>query len=242
MKGDNQYNYVGSELYLFENAINWKFYLKSIIRKHFKNPVLEVGAGLGGTTKVFCDNNFEWYCLEPDDELLEKLKHKIIQKELPGSCHSLCGTINNIPIEMKFGTILYVDVLEHIEKDEIELLNAYGRLRDGGNLIVIAPAHSFLMSPFDNAIGHFRRYTKKGLNEIVPANMQLLFLGYLDSCGMIASLINKIFLRNELPSKAQIFFWDRVMVRISRVVDRILFFNIGKSVLGVWRKNGETGH
>ncbi|MHB8138222.1 MAG: class I SAM-dependent methyltransferase [Smithellaceae bacterium] len=236
MKNDNKYNYVGSELYLFENAINWKFYLKSIIRKYFKSPVLEVGAGLGGTTKVFCDNNFEWYCLEPDDELLEKLEHKIIQKELPGSCHPLRGTINSIPIEMKFSTILYVDVLEHIEKDEMELCNACDRLQDGGNLILIAPAHSFLMSPFDHAIGHFRRYTKKGLNDIVPANMQLLFLGYLDSCGMIASLINKIFLRNKLPSKAQIFFWDRVMVRISMLVDRIIFFTIGKSVLGVWRK------
>jgi len=236
LKDDNKYNYVGSELYLFENAKNWKFYLKSMIRKHFKSPVLEVGAGLGGTTKVFCDNNFEWYCLEPDDELLEKLENKIIQKELPGSCHPLRGTINSIPIEMKFSTILYVDVLEHIEKDEMELCNACDHLQDGGNLILIAPAHSFLMSPFDHAIGHFRRYTKKGLNDIVPANMQLLFLGYLDSCGMIASLINKIFLRNKLPSKAQIIFWDRAMVRISTVVDRILFFYIGKSVLGVWRK------
>ncbi|MGD0020856.1 MAG: class I SAM-dependent methyltransferase [Smithellaceae bacterium] len=236
MKDDNQYNYIGSELDLFENAKNWKYYLKSMIRNYLRSPVLEVGAGLGGTTEVFCDANFEWYCLEPDSELLEKIEHKVIQKELPGSCNPVRGTINNMPIEMKFSSVLYVDVLEHIEKDELELLNACGRLQEGGNLILIAPAHSFLMTPFDHAIGHFRRYTKKGLSDIVPANMQRLFLGYIDSCGMMASLFNKIFLRNKLPSKAQIFFWDNVMVRISIILDRMLCFTIGKSVLGIWKK------
>ncbi len=236
MKDDNQYSYAGSELDLFESAIHWKAYLKSLVNKYLSNPVLEVGAGLGGTTEVFCDDHFEWYCLEPDAALLEKIEHKVMQNVLPGSCTPLKGTINNIPGDMTFSTILYVDVLEHIKKDELELHNACRRLREGGNLILIAPAHPFLMSPFDHTIGHFRRYSKNNLRGIVPANMELLFIGYLDSCGLLASLINKIFLRNSMPSKAQVFFWDRVMVRISMILDRILFFTVGKSVLGVWKK------
>ena len=161
---------------------------------------------------------------------------RYIGKELDLFSQATHWTLENVRDYEDFDTILYVDVLEHIKEDKLQLEHASKFLRHKGVLIVLAPAHQWLYSPFDKSIGHFRRYTKQGLRDIVPANMQPLFLGYLDSCGMIASLVNKIFLRNELPSKAQIVFWDRAMVRVSIILDRTLCLTIGKSVLGIWKK------
>ena len=40
-----------------------------------------------------------------------------------------------------FDCILYIDVLEHIENDRQELIEAKKRLKPGGRLIILAPAH-----------------------------------------------------------------------------------------------------
>jgi hypothetical protein len=129
-----------------------------------------------------------------------------------------------------------MDVLEHIADDRAELEMAADRLRPGGHLIVLAPAHQWLFAPFDAAIGHFRRYTKGTLGAAAPAALPLIRLVYLDSAGMLASLGNRLLLRSSMPTPRQIAFWDRVLVRCSRWTDPMFGYTLGKSVLAVWRK------
>ncbi len=59
-------------------------------------------------------------------------------------------------------------------------------------------------------------------------------LAYLDSVGVLLSLVNALALRQALPSRLQLSVWDRLCVPLSRIVDRVLFGNFGKSVLAVW--------
>jgi hypothetical protein len=93
-----------------------------------------------------------------------------------------------------------------------------------------------LYTPFDEAIGHYRRYTKQTLAELTPANLELLRLFYLDAVGLISSLGNRLVLKHALPSPQQIAVWDKLLVRLSRIVDPLLAHSLGKSVVGVWRK------
>ena len=53
---------------------------------------------------------------------------------------------------------MYMNVLEHIEKDEEEINNSLKILNKNGMLIILVPAHQKLFSKFDKEIGHFRRY------------------------------------------------------------------------------------
>ncbi|HEY0658129.1 MAG TPA: hypothetical protein VGD05_06630, partial [Pyrinomonadaceae bacterium] len=91
-------------------------------------------------------------------------------------------------------------------------------------------------TPFDKAIGHFRRYNKKSLSALIPAELKCEKLIYLDSIGAFASLGNKLALRRSMPTLQQILLWDRKLVPISTFFDSIIGFRAGKSVLGVWRK------
>ena len=59
----------------------------------------------------------------------------------------------------------------------------------------------------------------------------------LDSVGFFASLANRLLLRSAQPSAAQIGLWDRVLVPMSRVFDRVGGFAFGKSVAVVWRND-----
>jgi SAM-dependent methyltransferase len=231
------FEYQGGELELFQHAHNWKRYLADRMSRHLRGAVLEVGAGLGGTTAALCGPAVEtWLCLEPDSDLEARLERSIAVGHLPAVCRVRPGTVAGLPEAPTFDAILYVDVLEHIEDDAAELVRAAARLRSGGRIIVMSPAHPWLYSPFDAAIGHFRRYRRRDGQRLTPAGLRLESALYLDSVGLLASAANKLVLRSATPSLAQILVWDRWMVPASRLIDPILGFNLGKSILFVWRK------
>jgi SAM-dependent methyltransferase len=229
---DSEFKYVGSELDLFEKAKNWKAYWSGKIREFIRGDVLEVGAGIGANTKLFTGLDFRrWTCLEPDAALVARME------ALPDSRHSsVTGTMDDLPAEARFDAILYIDVLEHIEDDRAELTRAAQRLNPGGHVIVLSPAHQFLFTPFDAAIGHFRRYTRGTLGAAAPDTLRTKKLVYLDVAGLLASAGNRLLLRSAMPTEGQILTWDRLLVPVSRVIDPVLGFRVGKSVLGVWER------
>ncbi len=229
----NEFHYIGSELEIFEEARRWKAYWRARIAAFVAGDVLEVGAGIGANTTALSTLDYRsWLSLEPDSELAGHIA-------LPsgGRHRVVTGTLADLPNGRKFDTILYLDVLEHIERDAAELASAAQRLNAGGALIVVAPAHSFLYTPFDRAIGHYRRYDKRILREVAPESLRLERLEYLDAAGMLASLANRWLLRSAAPSRSQILFWDRLLVPCSRVLDPLSGRRIGKSILAVWRKS-----
>ncbi|HEX7670077.1 MAG TPA: hypothetical protein VF395_10860, partial [Polyangiaceae bacterium] len=66
--------YVGTELDVFALAENWKRYYGSFLAPFLSGDVLEVGAGLGATTRALCDGSARrWTCLEPDPELARRI-------------------------------------------------------------------------------------------------------------------------------------------------------------------------
>ena len=102
--------------------------------------VLEVGAGLGGTTRVFCrgDHNL-WEMLEPDPQLAAQAEQLCRSGQLLACCQVRIGTTSDLPVDEAFDAILYIDVLEHIEGDLDEFRRAAGLLSPGGHLIVLSP-------------------------------------------------------------------------------------------------------
>jgi len=231
------YVYVGSELDLFAAATTWKGYVRRQVAPYLGREVLEVGAGHGGTTQALCHGGHDrWVCLEPDADLAGRAARAVAAGELPACCEVIQGTLADLPVGAVFDTLLYMDVLEHIEDDRAETERAVAWLRPHGYLVVLAPAHPWLFTPFDTAIGHYRRYTKRTLRAVIPADLELVRLAYLDAVGLFASLSNRLVLRSAMPTPRQIAVWDRLMVPLSRLTDPLLGHVVGKSVLGVWRK------
>jgi hypothetical protein len=117
------------------------------------------------------------------------------------------------------------------------MTRAAGHLRAGGHLIVLSPAWPFLFSPFDSAIGHYRRYTRASLRSAArPAGLAEKEMIYLDCAGMLASAANRLLLRSSMPTLEQILLWDRRLVPVSERIDRLFGEHIGKTIVGVWEK------
>lgn len=223
--------YVGSELDLFKDANVWKKYFSSNINHYISGDVLEVGAGLGANTKFLINDKVNsWTFVEPDYNLFNKIKNNTADINI--SKDFVNGTIESV--KEIFDTIIYIDVLEHIEDsiDEIEKIKK--RLKKGGRLIILVPAYQYLFSDFDREIGHFRRYNKKGLKKEIKGRLVLVSSFYLDSTGVIASFVNKIFLKKAKITRSQVIFWDNYLVRISFFLDKIFLKKIGKSLISIY--------
>ena len=229
--------YPGGELDLFQHALNWKAYYASRLRTVIIGDTLEVGAGIGGTSRFLCDGTQRsWTCLEPDPSLLARLRASLATDPLPVPSRTLQGTVADLADTEQFDTVLYVDVLEHIDDDRGELDRTTRHIRTGGHIVMLAPAHQWLFSPFDRAIGHYRRYSKSRVARITPEGLELVYAYYLDSAGMLASIANRVLLRKASPTQGQILFWDSTLVRLSRALDPLTGRRIGKSVVAVWRR------
>src|SRR5262245_56851488 len=230
------YLYPGAELDLFAQARNWKRYWVSSLPA-LRGDVLEVGAGIASNTSLLINPEVRnWYCLEPDSGLLDRLRERIAADPSLARCHATGGTVAELDRGRRFDAVIYIDVLEHIEDDAGEMREAAARLAPGGLLVVLAPAHGWLYTEFDRAIGHCRRYSKASLARVTPAGTAVRRLFYLDSVGMLASAANRLFLKQRMPNASQIRFWDGVLVPCSRIVDPITFHTIGKSVVGIWER------
>lgn len=229
-----EFSYVGGELALFQHARNWKAYWSGQIRDAIHGDVLEVGSGIGSNTELLAGLDLDlssWTCMEPDAALLAQAG------ALPdGPYRTRQGTTEDLVQDESFDTLLYIDVLEHIEDDAAEMRRAARHLRPGGRVIVLSPAHQFLFSPFDAAIGHFRRYSLDALAKTAPADLKPVTLRYLDSVGLLASSANRLLLKASMPNQSQILTWDRLMVPVSRWIDPLVAWRVGKSVLGIWQK------
>jgi ubiquinone/menaquinone biosynthesis C-methylase UbiE len=233
----NDFKYSGEELDVFGDAHNWKSYWVKKISPYIGKDVLEVGAGIGATTMAFKNVPHDsWICIEPDTLLCEKILQRKNTGEIAINVKVLNCTVEKLMGKNKFDTILYIDVLEHIKNDREELEIAFNLLKEGGRIIILSPAHNYLYSPFDKKIGHYRRYNKKLLSEIIPSGMMIKTLHFMDSVGFFASLANRLILKQSDPSRAQVAFWDKAMVPFSKIIDPILFNSAGKSILAIFQK------
>jgi SAM-dependent methyltransferase len=229
------FGYAGNELELFAQAVTWKRYWARQIRQYLGTRIAEIGAGIGTNIAMLGESGQDWTCVEPDATLARRITARVLASEFPFPCRVIIGDCSDLETD-SFDSLLYIDVLEHIEDDHAEVIAAAQRLRPGGHLITLSPAHPFLYSEFDAAIGHHRRYTWASVLRLAPDTLKPVRVRYLDAVGLLASLANRLLLRKSQPSNSEIRFWDRILVPCSGFLDPITGYFVGKSLLCVWRR------
>lgn len=82
-----------------------------------------------------------------------------------------------------FGAASYVtllDVLEHQEDDRVFLAELAAKMKPGATLLLTVPAMPWLWSDWDEMLGHYRRYTKRMLRDVVaPLPFEIVDQSYL---------------------------------------------------------------
>jgi len=224
--------YPGQELENFDNASVWNKYIYSLLKKYLRNNMLEVGAGIGSFTKNYEKKFSEIMITEADQENLSRLKNKFSNNNNISISNSLVKDINK-----KFDSIIYLNVLEHIENDIDEINSALDKINSNGYLVLLVPAHSKLYGKFDKAIGHYRRYEINFFTKVKFNNSKLIDLCYLDCFGYFLYRANQmIFKKETYPSKIKIFIWDKLFVPLTVLFDFAFRYKFGKNIMCIMQK------
>ncbi|HYW09256.1 MAG TPA: class I SAM-dependent methyltransferase [Longimicrobium sp.] len=72
-----------------------------------------------------------------------------------------------IPFDAEFEAAGAFDVLEHVDDDARVLAEMRRAVRPGGGIILTVPQHPWLWSALDDIAHHQRRYTRRGLLDLV---------------------------------------------------------------------------
>lgn len=125
---------------------------------------LEVGCGQGAVAAQLA-HRFDYLGYEPDADSFRVAHERLTAA---GAGRVVNGALPETP-ERLFDLIGAFEVLEHIEHDERALESWTAWLRPGGHLIVSVPADPERFGAWDREVGHYRRYTRTSLNELLGA-------------------------------------------------------------------------
>jgi 2-polyprenyl-3-methyl-5-hydroxy-6-metoxy-1,4-benzoquinol methylase len=223
-------NYDGFELNIFDAAKKFRKYQIDILKNYIKDPFLEVGPGKGGFVNLYRKFTNNITLIEPDNKLFQSLKKRFRKTDIKIKNHTIKKE------RLKYQTIIYFDVLEHIEDDFNEVMLASARLKKDGRLIFNVPAHQLFYNQFDKSVGHFKRYSKKDFMIMEKmTNLKIQKLIYYDSIGLIFLILNKVFKLKDGNLKNKIYLWN-ILIPLSRFIDKVTFNKLGKSLFCVFTK------
>lgn len=230
------FEYTGTEnLEVMQKAENYNRFLISLIMKQQLSgsvKILDIGAGIGFFAEAMQKKGFDIHCVEPD----------LRQAALLESIGLPVSTSVDEVADGSFDLIYALNVMEHIENDREELMLWAGKLKKGGRLLIYVPAFDLLYSSMDKKVGHFRRYRRRQLTEMI-AGAGLKPVGrakYADCLGFFMTLLYKLTGgKSGNINERLLVLYDRFLFPLSRAGDCLFHRFFGKNTFIVAEKKQE---
>ncbi len=224
-------------LRIMEGAGAYNRWLFDQCKPHLGEHVLEVGAGVGNITKLLLHKP-SVVVTDFSDEYVSELRSKFWHfQNLKIAALDLTkeDSVKRFGHPKDIDTILSMNMLEHIENDQLAVKHMYSLLPAKGRLVILVPAHAWLFSEMDRHLGHFRRYTKNSLSCVLEnAGFKVIRSRYLNWIGAIGWFVNGRLLRKKLIPSRQIRLFDLIILLLG--MERYVSPPFGLSVLIIAEK------
>ena len=212
--------YNGSDnLAMMSHAVNYNGGLYKWVASDIRpgEAILDFGAGNGEYANRFPLGSVDAAEIDPD--LLPLIKQPVYT-----DISQLTKT---------YDLIYTINVLEHIEHHGEIVKELVTKLKPGGRIKVFVPARQEIFSNMDEHVGHYRRYDKKLVRQILEeAGLRVTDVRYYDFAGYFISLLYKWMGKDGRITKESVIFYDRVIFPVSRVFDKLTIGQfIGKNVI-----------
>lgn len=166
--------------------------LSFLIEKYGNEGVFaDVGGGNGFVSAMLQENGHNVVLVEPGSIGCLNARKRGVE-------NVVCARLEDINWSKgELQNVGAFDVVEHIEDHESFLKTIHTALADNGKLFITVPSFQHLWSQEDVDAGHYRRYTKKSLSEILSkVGFELIYDNYLFS-----ALHFPIYLLRTIPTK-----------------------------------------
>jgi SAM-dependent methyltransferase len=240
---EDGFAYTGRELEAMSEASNYHRWILRIFAPYLGRHLVEVGAGLGSFSELILSHHAceTLSLVEPSGEMYQQLQARarrmparprvdVYNANFPQAAPLITATHSP-------DSIIYVNVLEHIEDDEAELEAMHKALSDHGRVFLFVPALAWLYGAFDERVGHLRRYTKEELEgKLRRAGFQLIVSTYFDLVGIAPWWIKYRLLKSATLEPGGVRFYDRFVVPAASRLESVVQPPIGKNVIVVAEK------
>jgi hypothetical protein len=244
--GNVDFEYPGRELEAMAEASNYHRWVIRVFAPHLGEYLVEVGAGLGSFSELILQYHKckTLSLVEPSAEMHRQLvRNAPLLTKNQKDTHvytyqsSFVAAAPLIKSKQAPDSIIYVNVLEHIEDDELELTTVQQTLTVGGRVFLFVPALPWLYGAFDERVGHVRRYTKRSLDEkLKRAGFKTILSSYFDAVGIAPWWIKYCLLRSVTMEPASVRFYDRFIVPAISRMESVIPPPLGKNVIVVAEK------
>jgi glycosyltransferase involved in cell wall biosynthesis/ubiquinone/menaquinone biosynthesis C-methylase UbiE len=185
--------------------------------------VLELGAGMGNLTRHLARRRKRYVATDIDREHLARLQARLAHR--PNVSTALCDLTRSCdfaPFERQMDAVVCLNVLEHVEDDMAGLRNIYSTLRANGKAVVLVPQGAGVFGTLDEALGHFRRYSKEELAAKMKAiGFRVERVLEFNRMTYPGWYFNGRILKRRTFSRLQLLIFDR-FVPVWRRLDRVL--------------------
>lgn len=226
------------------SATSFNAWMYQTIRPYIKGRVLELGSGIGNISDQLVSEFSAITLSDYNPAYCEYLVNRFqstkqVEAVLSIDLQDPAFFETNQPYQNSFDTIILLNVIEHLANDRQCVHNCSFLLRNGGHLIVLAPAYRLLYSALDKEIGHYRRYTKNGLARLLAQNgFGVVQKQYFNLMGIGGWLFFNKLLGRKVITKGSMKNFDR-LVPLARWLDRAIGHRLGLSAIVVGKKTGQ---
>lgn len=217
----------------------WQF---AQFKPYLGRRVADVGCALGSFVPHFLDAGVESYLgVEPDADLRARFSARHRDPRV-GLSRVVDATDPRLIEELRAARTDFafsVNVLEHIQRDDLALKHMIEGVEPGGRIGLLVPAHPFLYGSLDALDGHFRRYTKASLRALVSRaggdQTEILDLYHFNALASFGWFLKGRVLRARAQTDDNYALMNAVLPFVSRA-ERLVRPPFGLSLVAVLRR------
>jgi glycosyltransferase involved in cell wall biosynthesis len=199
-------------------------WMADTIMPYIGKYVLEIGAGMGNMTRELCRGRKRYVATDIDPEHIEHLSRAFLHRPALRVYKLDAENAEDFaPFANRMDTVVCLNVLEHIRDDAGTLDRIRGVLEPGvGRLVLLVPNGPDAYGTLDEALGHYRRYTREGLATLLASRgFQLETMLQFNRVSRPGWRISGQMLKSRTLSPAGMRIFDR-FVWLWRKIDRNL--------------------
>lgn len=216
------------------NAKSYNDWVFGLIKNNLRGRVAELGAGIGTFSQKIASLKFETTAIDYNQSYLSQIK-----KNNPNIKTVLFDAVSkkmSSELVSRFDTVITLNVLEHLEDDNLAISHISRMLSANGRLIILVPAFQFAFSQIDESLGHFRRYSKQKMFLLLKKNGFLIKKSkYINPLGLLGWWVaGKVFRQKTIyPSEVRLF---DLVSRPLLFLEKIISSPLGISLVVVAQK------